>query len=155
MPRFMQQDLFDVSAIFHTIMLGWVATATPERAAAVRKDFLDVMEDYKRYYPDEDFQVLLTDVRAAAHEVERIANNVYDALFRESRPDKKTVYLNLLYELSNIIEQQSRKKRPLIKRLFGGTYFNYEQSPLHDRVEKCKKNVSLAGGMIVAKHIGR
>lgn len=155
MPRFMQQELFDVAAITHAIMLRLVATATPERAAALKKDFSEVMEHYIHDYPNENFQVLLTDLRAASHEVERITNSVYDALFQVSRPDKETVHLALLNELSQTVEQQSRKKQPLFKRIFGGTYFNYEKSPLHDRVEKCKKNVSLASMMILAKRLGR
>jgi len=55
MPRFIEQDLFDVMAITQT-MLRLKATATPENAAAFNKEFSDAIEDYKRDYPDEDWR---------------------------------------------------------------------------------------------------
>ena len=93
--------------------------------------------------------MILTDLPAATHEVERIAEDVYDAFFKGSSSDKKSAYYAVLKELRKIVKQQSQEKRPLTKRIFGVTWFNYEQSPLHDRVEKCKENVSLAAAVMM------
>ena len=146
MPRYMTQDVFDALAITHAMLrLG----ANP--SVVNKGSFSGAIEIYKQSYSDEDFQVVLTDLPAATHEVERIADDVYDAFFKGSSSDKKSAYYAVLKELREIVKQQSREKRPLTKRIFGGAWFNHnhEQSPLHDRVEKCKENVSLAAAVMM------
>jgi hypothetical protein len=144
MPRYMTQDVFDALAITHAMLrLG----ANP--SVLNKGSFSGAIEIYKQSYPDEDSQVVLTDLPAATHEVERIADDVYDAFFKGSSSDKKSAYYAVLKELRKIVKQQSQEKRPLTKRIFGGTWFNYVQSPLHDRVEKCKENVSLAAAVMM------
>ena len=35
------------------------------------------------------------------------------------------------------------KRRPLWRRVFGGTWFNYEKAPIIERVTKCRENLFL------------
>jgi hypothetical protein len=106
----MTQDVFDALAITHAMLrLG----ANP--SVLNKGSFSGAIEIYKQSYPDEDFQVVLTDLPAATHEVERIADDVYDAFFKGSSSDKKSAYYAVLKELRKIVKQQSQEKRPLTK----------------------------------------
>jgi hypothetical protein len=115
--------------------------------------FVEMARSYQQSYPDEDFRAVLVDVDSARNEVERIANELYDALFEPDAPNRAGIYFAILKELSEITIRESRKKLPFIKRIFNGTRFNCEKAPLPNRINKCKENVSLAAMMILAKQI--
>jgi hypothetical protein len=143
----MTQDLFDIMAISQ-------AMARLRKSQELDRMLASATNGYRRSYPDEDFALISIDLDAASREIESISTQIYETLFEQNRSDRDSIYFAVLKELSNIVTNESRKRRPFLKRVFGGTYFNYESELLANRVEKCRENVSLAGMMILAKQAG-
>jgi hypothetical protein len=54
--------------------------------------------------------------------------------------------------LKGIIVEQANKKKPMWRRVLGGTMFNYETQPLPDRVARCNENIAKAGMLLLVKY---
>jgi hypothetical protein len=115
----MTQDVFDTMAISQVM-------ARLRSNPALDKMLASTISGYMSSYPDEELQSVLVDLTEAAHKVEGIATHVYQTFF-EPRDDRDEVYFAVLKALSDVVMEQSRKKRSIVKRIFGGTYFNYEK----------------------------
>lgn len=89
------------------------------------------------HYPDEDAKALIRDVQLAAIDV----NKVVDEIVRGNDVGRSRfeVMDHLLQDLMDFQE----KRRPLWRRVFGGTWFNYEKAPIIERVTKCRENLFL------------
>jgi hypothetical protein len=147
MARYLTQDLFDTMAISHVMLR---LTPTPE----LTKMLTVTVESYRRSYPDENFDQLRAELSSAANEVRHVSDEIYDTLFGPDFQNKTGAYFSVLKELNELVLAEARKKQPLLKRVFGGTKFNYERSRPTNRVAKCKEHVSLAAMHILAKQVG-
>ena len=148
MARHLPQDVFDVMAISQAM-----ARVTP--TPALTKQLEDAVNGYRSAYPDENFDTLWGDLAVASTEVQSAALEIYDALFDVGREDERQVYFAILKELNELVVRKSRNQRPFLKRVFGGTRFNYETRPIVDKVKRCKENVASAAMMILTKQLAR
>jgi hypothetical protein len=48
------------------------------------------------------------------------------------------------FKVSATIEKHARAKKPLLRRIFGGTAFNYETQPQTDRIRRYRANIAMA-----------
>ena len=143
MARYMQQDLFDVLAVAHVTLHH----ADP---GTVPRKFGKLLLKYRRSYPDENMDVLVGDLLSLAPDIRKVADDIYQVLHRpQDNPAKKSTYFSVLTTLSSVIQRQARRRRPWFKRIYGGTRFNYESSPLPERIDACRTNVREAGTLIL------
>jgi hypothetical protein len=148
MPGYIPQDLFNYIAV------TWAQTAFVKDPKFVER-LSEAIDGYKYSYPAEDLKLLRDDIRKASHEVLGIAREVYEAAFRvfdESKVDQ--MYFAILAEFGAIANEKARKERPWWRRILGGTRFNYESRPITNRVDSCKKRISVAAMIVLAKQLG-
>jgi hypothetical protein len=139
MPRYMPQEVFDGLAI--ACGMSTLVGKDDVLAAPLKK--------YRRSYPDENAQALVRDIFLAAIDVNKAADQCFDAIRSEMRSDNEArIRLKIMNRLRLILTEQERQGKPLW-RIVSDKWFNYEKVPLFQRVEKCRDNVSQAAMLFV------
>jgi hypothetical protein len=128
MARFLPQDGFDTMAITY-LMVGGDKSMSEEWESLVQH-FADGP------YRGENYSSL----RRQLIEASAVIEQLFDPELRRSPQD----YFSVLKALSSSIRSDAKKRRPFIKRLFGGTLFIHEKKAPTDRIVRCRQDVAQA-----------
>ena len=142
MARFMPQDLFDNLAVTHLMCLNAPPNEQP---------MLDEWEEMLRHYVDgsyrgENYDSLKRQLVEASATIKELVDKL-------ENPNQYKHYFDLLTRLSESIRADARKKRPFVKRIVGGSWFNYETKEPAGRIEQCRQNVGRAIGKDLATEV--
>lgn len=122
MSAYMTQQLFNMCAV-STAKIS-VATSHPVEVAAAQ-----LAENYACSYQDED---LAQDIAFAATKVSELMRGVWP-------PD---ALVGSLTQLQFCIKYYDPSGKKIRRKLFSGTWFNKESTPIQDKVEKCVANIA-------------
>ncbi len=126
MARYVPQHLFDGLVIYRLM------------ADLAGKDdiFDELIARYRDSYPDDDTNVLVADVNAAAIEGRKIMK----AIPATSERHKMALLLGLL----EILKEDATRDKPLWRRMFENYFFNVQPTPLPDRVDSACAHMTAA-----------
>jgi hypothetical protein len=131
MPRFMPQGLFDQLAITHLMCV-----MSPVDAQDIIEQWEATLRHYvERPYPSENYLSLRQELLDSSEAINALVDTV------EIRGPH---YSALLHRLAKAVEADERRRRPFVKRIFGGTRFNYEKKQTSMRKDICKQNAGRA-----------
>lgn len=131
--RFMPQILFDSLTITYLM-----CSNAPPGEQLMIAEWEGVLKHYVGgSYKGESYGALRRELIEASAIIKELIDRVED-------PNQYKHYLDLLKRLSRSIEADARKKRPLIKKILGGSWFNYEKREPTGRVERCRQDVERA-----------
>jgi hypothetical protein len=143
MPRYMPQDVFDSLVILHLLADRCEDTDAP-------------IEQYLRLYPSEERSRLESDIdmasrlnRRAGEKFLKLAipgliDSDHDRLSFINETERRRYVFFALQQISATMEKRARAKKPLLRRIFGATAFNYETHPQTDRINLCRANIAMA-----------
>jgi hypothetical protein len=144
MPRYMPQDVFDSLVILHLL------------ADCCGHDTDAPIEKYLRLYPSEKRDRLKSDIHTASRPNRRAGEEFLKlaapglTASKHDRPgfindtERRHYVFFALQQVSATMEKRARAKKPLLRRIFGGTAFNYETQPQTDRIRRCRANIAMA-----------
>lgn len=142
----MPQELFDSLAITYLMCAGEIPDNQPmiDKCEGVLKHYVDGS------YKGENYSSLRLELIEAAIIVKELVEKVLKELIGEvESPSRHNDYFDLLKALSRSIEADARKKRPFMRRVFGGSFLNYERSAPAGRIKQCRQDI----GRAVAKDL--
>jgi hypothetical protein len=132
MARFMPQALFDKLAITYVMC--------SEAPSPDKQPMIDEWDRMLKHYVDgpyksENHRLLRCDLIEASAVIQGLV---------DLDPTQPKDNFDLLKVLSGSVADDEKRRRPFIKRIFGGTLFSYEKNEPTARVEQCKQDVSRA-----------
>src|SRR5215469_2245406 len=126
MPRYMPQDVFDSLVILHLL------------ADCCEHDTDAAIGRYLRLYPSEKRGRLTSDIRrasclnsSAGEEFLKLAvpgltDSNHDSFSFINETERRQYVFFALQQISATMEKRAKANKPLLRRIFGGTAFNYE-----------------------------
>ncbi len=111
---------------------------------------IDKWDDVLKHYADGSYQgENYSSLRRELIEASVIVQQLVEAVLKElvgvvEGPSQYENYFGLLKSLSRSLEADAKKRRPFLKRVFGGSWFNYEKKEPAGRIERCRQDVGRA-----------
>ena len=109
---------------------------------------IDEWEGLLKHYVDGSYKgENYSSLRRELIEASAIVNELIETVLKElvgvvQGPSQHNDHFDLLKALSRSIEADARKMRPFIKRVFGGSWFNYERREPTGRIDQCRQDVA-------------
>jgi hypothetical protein len=149
MPRYMPQDVFDSLVVLNLL------------ADCCEHDTDAPIERYLKLYPSEERGRLKSDIHTASRLNRRagekflklaapgLVDSKHDRLGFINETERRRYVFFALQQISATMEKRARAKTPLLRRILGGTVFNYETQPQTGRINRCRANIAMAEQTIV------
>jgi hypothetical protein len=131
MAKYIPQYLFD------GLVVRWIASDL----ADAHEGFQALLRDYAEKYPDEDIDLLMSDIRSSAGDGLAVIKRLTDAGVYRYASD-------VLRDLTDVLEQAASLQKPMWRRMVENLLLNVQPKPIPDRVPKARAHVRAAGDVL-------
>jgi hypothetical protein len=139
MPRYMPQDLFDLLIITDLMerLVGYQPGA---------RNLDRLIEGYLQSYPSEESLELKSDIYDASclsMPTVELIRDMYRAVAIDDSELRAYIF-SAIEQIFKTLRKNANAKKSLLRRIFGGTLFNYETRPQVERINRSRENIANA-----------
>jgi hypothetical protein len=129
MARYIPQHLFDA------LVVKYLACDL----ANAHDEFDRLIADYRKKYPDDNYETLVADIEQAANEgryVIRVLTDAPNSTFRSPA--------DVLEGLMDVFGKSIALEKPIWRRMVENYFFNVQPAPIPDRVQRAREHLTAA-----------